>query len=47
MRVADFVFQFIARQGIEHVFFLPGGGAMHLNDGLRKQAVDYADQHVA
>lgn len=37
MRVADFVFEFIAQQGIEHVFFLPGGGAMHLNDGLRKQ----------
>lgn len=39
MRVADFVFDFISRQGIEHVFFLPGGGAMHLNDGLRKQTL--------
>ena len=37
MRVADFVFDFISRQGIGHVFFLPGGGSMHLNDGLRKQ----------
>jgi acetolactate synthase-1/2/3 large subunit len=37
MRVADFVFDFIARQGVAHVFFLPGGGAMHLNDGLRGQ----------
>lgn len=37
MRVADFIFEFIAKQGIDHVFFLPGGGAMHLNDGLRKQ----------
>src|SRR4030095_5613853 len=37
MRVSDFVFDFISLQGIEHVFFLPGGGAMHLNDGLRKQ----------
>jgi acetolactate synthase I/II/III large subunit len=37
MRVADFVFEFIVRQGVEHVFFLPGGGAMHLNDGLLRQ----------
>ncbi|MCX7053482.1 MAG: thiamine pyrophosphate-binding protein, partial [Proteobacteria bacterium] len=37
MRVADFIFDFIASQGVDHVFFLPGGGAMHLNDGLRRQ----------
>ena len=37
MRVADFVFEFIAQQKIKHVFFLPGGGAMHLNDGLLRQ----------
>jgi len=27
VRVADYIFQFIARQGIGNVFFLPGGGA--------------------
>lgn len=37
MRVADFVFDFIARQGVGHVFFLPGGGAMHLNNALLQQ----------
>lgn len=37
MRVADYVFQFIARQGITNVFFLPGGGAMHLNNGLLRE----------
>jgi acetolactate synthase-1/2/3 large subunit len=37
MRVADYVFAFVAQQGIEHVFFLPGGGAMHLNNGLLRQ----------
>lgn len=37
MRVADYVFEFIARQNIGHVFFLPGGGAMHLNNGLLRQ----------
>lgn len=34
MRVADYVFEFIAKQNIKNVFFLPGGGAMHLNNGL-------------
>jgi len=33
-RVADYVARFIADQGVRHLFFLPGGGAMHLNDGL-------------
>lgn len=37
MRVADYIFQFIADQGIGHVFFLPGGGAMHLNNALLRQ----------
>jgi acetolactate synthase-1/2/3 large subunit len=25
---------FVANQGVKHVFFLPGGGAMHLNDSM-------------
>ncbi len=33
-RVADFIADFIADCGVKHVFMLPGGGAMHLNDGL-------------
>lgn len=37
MRVADYVFEFIARQAVGHVFFLPGGGAMHLNNALFRQ----------
>ncbi|MFV1922308.1 MAG: thiamine pyrophosphate-binding protein [Methylotenera sp.] len=35
-RVADFIADFIADIGVRHVFMLPGGGAMHLNDGLAK-----------
>ena len=35
-RVADFVADFIADIGVQHVFLIPGGGAMHLNDGLAK-----------
>lgn len=35
-RVADFIADFIASQGVRHVFLLPGGGAMHLNDAVGK-----------
>ena len=34
LRVADYVMAFIARQGVKHVFLLPGGGAMYLVDAL-------------
>lgn len=33
-RVADVVANILAREGIEHVFMVTGGGAMHLNDAL-------------
>ncbi|VXC27951.1 thiamine pyrophosphate-binding protein [Pseudomonas sp. 8O] len=35
-RVADYIADFIADQGVEHVFLLPGGGAMFLNDAVGK-----------
>lgn len=34
MKLSDYVVQFIADLGVKHVFMLPGGGAMHLNDSL-------------
>lgn len=37
MKLSDYVFRRIARLGVRHVFFLPGGGAMHLNDSLSRQ----------
>lgn len=37
MRVADYVFKTLADKGIEHVFLVTGGGAMHLNDGVLKE----------
>lgn len=33
-RVADYVFDFVARQGVGAVFLVPGGGAMYLVDAL-------------
>ena len=34
IRVADYLMATLAEHGAEHVFLLPGGGAMHLNDAL-------------
>lgn len=34
MRLADYVIKFLAEKGVKHVFMLPGGGAMHLDDAL-------------
>lgn len=34
MKLSDFVMRFVAQQGVQHVFLLVGGGAMHLNESL-------------
>jgi len=34
IKLSDWIFGFLARQGVKHVFMLTGGGAMHLNDSL-------------
>ena len=33
-KLSDYVARFIAGQGVRHVFMVPGGGAMHLNDSI-------------
>src|SRR5574341_1776 len=34
--------QFVANQGVKHVFMVPGGGAMHLNDSLgRREDIEF------
>jgi len=33
-KLSDYVMRFVAKQGVRHVFMLPGGGAMHLNDSV-------------
>ena len=37
MKLSDFVMEFVAGQGVSHVFMLPGGGAMHLNESLGRR----------
>ncbi|MBT4512990.1 MAG: thiamine pyrophosphate-binding protein [Chloroflexi bacterium] len=36
MKLSDYIFQRLAKEGVRHVFLLPGGGAMHLVDSLGK-----------
>lgn len=36
MKLSDYVVDKLADTGAKHVFFVPGGGAMHLNDSLGK-----------
>jgi acetolactate synthase-1/2/3 large subunit len=42
VKVSDYVFSFLAEEGIKHIFMLPGGGAMHLNDSVgRNSKISY------
>lgn len=34
MKISDYVIQFIVNLGVKHIFYISGGGAMHLNDSL-------------
>lgn len=34
MTVSDFIWDYLYKQGVTHVYFLPGGGSMHLVDAL-------------
>lgn len=40
MRVADYIMSFIHGLGVEHVFYVAGGGAMHLNDALGQSPIN-------
>jgi acetolactate synthase-1/2/3 large subunit len=34
MKLSDYVFKYLSDYGVKDVFYLPGGGAMHLDDSL-------------
>ncbi len=38
MRVADYLLQKISNTGVRHIFMLPGGAAMHLNDAVGRNS---------
>jgi acetolactate synthase-1/2/3 large subunit len=35
-KLSDYLVQFVADQGVQHVFLVTGGGAMHLNESLSR-----------
>jgi acetolactate synthase I/II/III large subunit len=37
-KLSDYVMSFVAGLGVKHVFLVPGGGAMHLNESLSREA---------
>ena len=42
MKLSDYVMDFLVARGVKHVFMLPGGGAMHLDDSLgRCEGLEY------
>lgn len=46
IKLSDYVFRFIADQSVKHVFMVPGGGAMHLNDSLgHTQGLEFISNH--
>ncbi len=36
MKLSEYIIQFLAREGVKHIFLLPGGGCMHLTDAVAK-----------
>jgi acetolactate synthase-1/2/3 large subunit len=37
MRIADYIIKYLADIGVKHIFAVVGGGAMYLNDALKKE----------
>jgi acetolactate synthase-1/2/3 large subunit len=45
-RVADYIFSFVAEQGVKFVFLVPGGGAMYLVDAVgQNRDIDFVPNH--
>ena len=47
VKVSDFIFEYLyAQYGVEQVFLVTGGGAMHLNDAIgRNKHIKYVCNH--
>jgi acetolactate synthase-1/2/3 large subunit len=43
-KVSDFIAQYLKSNGVEHIFMVTGGGAMHLNDSLGRE-LNYICNH--
>ncbi|MFN8657916.1 MAG: thiamine pyrophosphate-binding protein [Candidatus Obscuribacterales bacterium] len=46
IRLSDYVVDFVANQSVDHIFLVPGGGAMYLNDALaQSERVAFVPNH--
>jgi len=44
-KVSDYIVDCLHCAGVKHVFLVPGGGAMHLNDSLGRSGLDLVHNH--
>jgi acetolactate synthase-1/2/3 large subunit len=48
MKLSDYVVGRLADWGVRHVFLIPGGGSMHLNDSFgRETRIRYICNHAS
>jgi acetolactate synthase-1/2/3 large subunit len=45
IKVSDFIASYLKNNGVEHVFMVTGGGAMHLNDSLGRELQYICNHH--
>jgi acetolactate synthase-1/2/3 large subunit len=45
IKVSDFIAKYLKDNGVEHVFMVTGGGAMHLNDSLGRELKYICNHH--
>ncbi len=45
IKVSDFIAKYLKNNGVEHVFMVTGGGAMHLNDSLGRELKYICNHH--
>ena len=45
IRVSDYIFKYLSEYGVRHIFLVVGGGAMFLNDAIKKSGIEYVCFH--
>jgi Thiamine pyrophosphate-requiring enzymes [acetolactate synthase, pyruvate dehydrogenase (cytochrome), glyoxylate carboligase, phosphonopyruvate decarboxylase] len=45
MRVADYIINYLKKYGVEYIFLVVGGGAMYLDDAIKKSGIKYVCFH--
>ena len=45
IKVSDFIARYLKNNGVEHIFMVTGGGAMHLNDSLGREFKYICNHH--